>query len=101
MPPPGLGVHTREVLAEAGLSDAEIDALLAAYPNFQLGHLIRGDLIAMRTKPETQLGASNVTNDKLQRNCRVRVHRGKELVYEGDLDSLKSSATDFVQRVAA
>jgi crotonobetainyl-CoA:carnitine CoA-transferase CaiB-like acyl-CoA transferase len=28
-PPPGLGEHTREVLAEAGLSDAEIDALLA------------------------------------------------------------------------
>ncbi|WMW82307.1 L,D-transpeptidase family protein [Undibacterium cyanobacteriorum] len=47
-------------------AQTQIDALLAAYPNFQLGHLIRGDLIAMRTKPETQLGASNVTNDKLR-----------------------------------
>ncbi|HLH27165.1 MAG TPA: CaiB/BaiF CoA-transferase family protein [Chloroflexota bacterium] len=30
-PPPGLGEHTREVLAEAGLIDQEIDALLAAH----------------------------------------------------------------------
>jgi crotonobetainyl-CoA:carnitine CoA-transferase CaiB-like acyl-CoA transferase len=29
-PPPGLGEHTREVLAEAGLSEAEIQALIAA-----------------------------------------------------------------------
>lgn len=47
-------------------AQSQIDTLLTAYPNFQLGHLIRGDLIAMRTKPDTQLGASNVTNDKLR-----------------------------------
>ncbi len=29
-PPPGLGEHTREVLGEAGLSQAEIDALVSA-----------------------------------------------------------------------
>ena len=29
-PPPGLGEHTREVLAEAGFSSGEIDALLSA-----------------------------------------------------------------------
>ena len=29
-PPPLLGEHTREVLAEAGLSAAEVDAMLAA-----------------------------------------------------------------------
>lgn len=44
----------------------QIDSLLAAYPNFQLGHLIRGDLIAMRTRPVTQLGAANANNDKLK-----------------------------------
>jgi crotonobetainyl-CoA:carnitine CoA-transferase CaiB-like acyl-CoA transferase len=30
LPPPGLGEHTREVLAEAGLAASEIDALIAA-----------------------------------------------------------------------
>ncbi len=47
-------------------AQAQIDSLLAAYPNFQLGHLIRGDLIAMRTNPGTQLGAANTNNDKLK-----------------------------------
>ena len=40
-----------------------------------------------------------VTNGKLQRNCKVRVHRGKEKVYEGDLDSLRRNKDD-VKEVA-
>jgi translation initiation factor IF-2 len=40
-----------------------------------------------------------VTSGKLQRNGKVRVHRGKELVYEGDLDSLRRSKDD-VREVA-
>ncbi|MFM9089383.1 MAG: translation initiation factor IF-2, partial [Cyanobium sp.] len=40
-----------------------------------------------------------VTNGKLQRNCRVRVHRGKEKVFEGDLDSLRRNKDD-VKEVA-
>jgi translation initiation factor IF-2 len=40
-----------------------------------------------------------VTNGKLQRNGKVRVHRGKQLVYEGDLDSLRR-AKDDVKEVA-
>ena len=40
-----------------------------------------------------------VTNGKLQRNCKVRVRRGKELVYEGDLDSLRRNKDD-VKEVA-
>lgn len=47
-------------------AQTQIDSLLAAYPNFQLGHLIRGDLIAMRAKPVTQLGAANSNSDKLK-----------------------------------
>jgi crotonobetainyl-CoA:carnitine CoA-transferase CaiB-like acyl-CoA transferase len=30
-PPPGLGEHSREVMTEAGLSDAEIEALISAH----------------------------------------------------------------------
>jgi len=40
-----------------------------------------------------------VTSGKVQRNCRVRVHRGKEKVYEGDLDSLRRNKDD-VKEVA-
>jgi len=35
-----------------------------------------------------------VTNGKLQRNCKVRVWRGKEKVFEGDLDSLRRGKDD-------
>ncbi|MFM7265690.1 MAG: translation initiation factor IF-2, partial [Cyanobium sp.] len=40
-----------------------------------------------------------VTSGKLQRNGKVRVRRGKELVYEGDLDSLRRNKDD-VREVA-
>jgi translation initiation factor IF-2 len=40
-----------------------------------------------------------VTSGKLQRNCKVRVRRGKEKVYEGDLDSLRRNKDD-VKEVA-
>ncbi len=35
-----------------------------------------------------------VTNGKIQRNCRARVKRGKQIVFEGDLDSLKRNKDD-------
>lgn len=45
------------------------DALVEAYPNFRLGHLIRGDLLLMHSRPVTTLGAVNGPEDKL-RNLR-------------------------------
>ena len=43
------------------------DALVASYPNFQLGHLIRGDLLLMQTRPVKTLGAvQGVTDDRLE-----------------------------------
>lgn len=45
----------------------KIDELVSAYPNFQLGHLVRGDLIAMRTRPVAQFGAAtNAPTEKLK-----------------------------------
>ncbi|GAA4034559.1 L,D-transpeptidase family protein [Actimicrobium antarcticum] len=42
------------------------DALVAAYPNFLLAQLIRGDLLMMHTRPVTGLGsASNGASEKL------------------------------------
>ncbi len=40
-----------------------------------------------------------VTNGKIQRNCRVRVNRGNQMVFEGDLDSLRRNKDD-VKEVA-
>ncbi len=40
-----------------------------------------------------------VTSGKLQRNCKVRVHRGRDKVFEGDLDSLRRNKDD-VKEVA-
>lgn len=51
--------HLRDALAKA-------DALVAAYPTFRLGHLIRGDLLLMQTKPVATLGPANGPPDKLK-----------------------------------
>ncbi len=40
-------------------ANSKVDTLLTAYPNFQLGHLIRGDLIAMRTRAIAPFNPSN------------------------------------------
>ncbi|HYD96838.1 MAG TPA: L,D-transpeptidase family protein [Noviherbaspirillum sp.] len=45
------------------------DKLVEAYPNFRLGHLIRGDLLLMQTQPVKTLGAVDGPEEKL-RNLR-------------------------------
>lgn len=56
---------------------AKADALVQAYPNFRVGHLIRGDLLLMHTKPVGQLGAgASGPADKLKElrdEARVRL----------------------------
>jgi len=41
------------------------DALLHQYPNFRLGHLVRGDLLLARTKPISSFGAGGQANEKI------------------------------------
>lgn len=45
---------------------SKADKLVEAYPNFRLGHLIRGDLLLMHTRPVTTLGAVNGPEDQLK-----------------------------------
>ena len=54
---------------------------------------------AIFTIGKSAVAGCYVTNGKLQRNCKVRVWRGKEKVFEGDLDSLRR-AKDDVKEVA-
>lgn len=55
-----LGNHKlRDALAKA-------DALVAAYPTFRLGHLVRGDILLAHARPVTGFGSgSNAPADKL------------------------------------
>ncbi|MFZ6644236.1 L,D-transpeptidase family protein [Undibacterium sp. TJN25] len=49
------------------LAQAKADELVEAYPHFQLGHLIRGDLLLMHTQPVTAFGAiKNAPAEKLK-----------------------------------
>ncbi len=41
------------------------DALVAAYPTFRLGHLVRGDLLLLSTRPIATMGATDGPKDKL------------------------------------
>lgn len=51
--------NLREALEKA-------DKLVDAYPNFRLGHLIRGDLLLMHTRPVRRLGATEGPESELQ-----------------------------------
>lgn len=60
-----------EVYKELGANNLrkaleKADKLVEAYPNFRLGHLIRGDLLLMHTRPVTTLGAVDGPEDKLK-----------------------------------
>ncbi|MFN9646059.1 MAG: translation initiation factor IF-2 [Cyanobacteriota bacterium] len=66
-------------LAEEALGEAEVRAV------FTIG--------------KSAVAGCYITNGKVQRNCKVRVHRGKSVVYEGDLDSLRRNKDD-VKEVA-
>jgi len=87
-PPPApeqMLVEIRKDLAANNLRAAQqrADALVEAYPNFRLGHLLRGDLLMMHTRAVTQLGAaSGATPDAqaklqdLRHEAMVRLNAG-------------------------
>ena len=61
-------IDVYKALAANRLRDAQAkaDALVAAYPTFRLGHLVRGDLLLLHTQPIKTFGAaSNAPADKL------------------------------------
>lgn len=45
---------------------AKADRLVADYPNFRLGHLVRGDLLLMQTRPVSTFGAISAPDEKLK-----------------------------------
>ena len=71
--------HLRQALAKA-------DKLVEAYPNFRLGHLIRGDLLLMHTRPVTTFGAVDGPQDKLKNLREEAMARLKSLRERPDPD---------------
>lgn len=61
-------IEVYKAMAANRLRDAQAkaDALVAAYPNFRLGHLVRGDLLLLHTQPIKTFGAvTGAPADKL------------------------------------
>ncbi len=73
--------HLRSAMAKA-------DKLVEAYPNFRLGHLIRGDLLLMYTRPVTTFGAVKGSEEQLKNLREEAMVRLKSLRERPDPDML-------------
>ena len=82
--PDSLLIAVYQELAAQRLRSAmeKADALVAAYPHFHLGHLIRGDLLLMQTQPVTAMGAAPAANairlQELRQEAAVRLRALRE-----------------------
>lgn len=82
-----------EVYRELGANNlrkalAKADKLVEAYPNFRLGHLIRGDLLLLHTRPIKTLGAVDGPEDKLRSLREEAMVRLKSLRERPDPDMM-------------
>lgn len=78
-PPPGRKPDPEQLLVQVykdlganrlRQAQANADALVAAYPNFRLGQLIRGDLLMMHTHQVKGFGEGSGASDEALRNLR-------------------------------
>ena len=61
-------------------AQSKADALVAAFPNFRLGHLVRGDLLLLHTQPIKSFGtAANAPAEKLNNLREEAIVRLKSL----------------------
>lgn len=82
-----------EVYKALGANDlrnalAKADKLVEAYPNFRLGHLVRGDLLLLQTRPIKTFGAVEGPEDKLKNLREEAMVRLKFLRERPDADML-------------
>lgn len=82
-----------EVYKALGANDlrnalAKADKLVEAYPNFRLGHLVRGDLLLLQTRPIKTFGAVEGPEDKLKNLREEAMVRLKFLRERPDPDML-------------
>ena len=94
----GVDVRDYEVIYKL-LEDIQLAMEGLLEPELVEEALGEAEVRAVFTIGKSAVAGCYVTTGKLQRNCRVRVHRGKEIVYAGDLDSLRRNKDD-VKEVA-
>ncbi|MDO9194672.1 MAG: L,D-transpeptidase family protein [Undibacterium sp.] len=92
--PDALLIEVYKSLATYNLQNAQlkIDELTEAYPHFQLGHLIRGDLLLMHTQAVTSFGsAQNASTERLKDFRAEASVRLKAIREKPDSDLIPSS----------
>jgi murein L,D-transpeptidase YafK len=81
-----IGVYKELAANHLRAAQAKADALVEAYPNFRLGHLIRGDLLLMHTRPVMTFGAVQGSDEKLRNLREEAIVRLKSLRERPDPD---------------
>ena len=94
----GVDVRDYEVIYKL-LEDIQLAMEGLLEPEMIEESLGNAEVRAIFTIGKSSVAGCYITNGKLQRNCRVRVRRGKQIVFEGDLDSLRRNKDD-VKEVA-
>ena len=94
----GVDVRDYEVIYKL-LEDIQLAMEGLLEPELAEEALGGAEVRAVFTIGKAAVAGCYITNGKVQRNCKVRVHRGKEVVFEGDLDSLRRNKDD-VKEVA-
>ena len=94
----GVDVRDYDVIYKL-LEDIQLAMEGLLEPELEEEALGEAEVRAVFTIGKSAVAGCYVTTGKLHRNCRVRVHRGKQVVYEGDLDSLRRNKDD-VKEVA-
>ncbi len=94
----GVDVRDYEVIYKL-LEDIQMAMEGLLEPEMVQETLGQAEVRAIFTIGKSAVAGCYVTNGKLQRNCRVRVQRSSQVVFEGDLDSLRRNKDD-VKEVA-
>jgi len=94
----GVDVRDYEVIYKL-LEDIQLAMEGLLEPELVEEPLGEAEVRAVFTIGKSAVAGCYVTTGKLQRNCKARVWRGKEKVFEGDLDSLRRNKDD-VKEVA-
>jgi translation initiation factor IF-2 len=94
----GVDVREYEVIYKL-LEDIQLAMEGLLEPELVEEPLGEAEVRAVFTIGKSAVAGCYVTSGKLQRNAKLRVHRGKEIVFEGDLDSLRRGRDD-VKEVA-
>ncbi len=89
----GVDVREYEVIYKL-LEDIQLAMEGLLEPEMVQESLGNAEVRAIFTIGKSAVAGCYVTNGKLQRNCRVKVQRSNQIVFEGDLDSLRRNKDD-------